>query len=155
MAVQIVLICLEAVIALAFLPMRICLTGHVSLERRSAALDVKLFAFRLVRVRTFVKNGRLNCTMNGKKPKKPSVKPEKMLKMASNLRDSDVRTSGIAALRIGLDDAMMSAAFGAMIRVLLLPLAVSGVYIENADKFELDIDINIKINLLQMAEIAL
>lgn len=155
MAVQIALICLEAVITMMFLPMRIGLTGHVSLARRRAELDVKLFALRLVRVRLFVKNGRFRCTLNGKKFKKPSNDPKKAIKMADKFLCSDIRRGGVAALRIGLDEAMMSAATGAMLQVLLLPLAKGGVYMSEEDSFELDVSINMRINLLQVADIAL
>ena len=144
MAVQIVLICLETIVALTFLPMQISLTGHVSLARSCAELDVKLFAFRVVKTRVFAQGGRFNCTVNGKKPKKSSLDPMKMIKIAINFQNSDVRRAGVDALKIGLNDAMKSAAF-----------AKGGAYISETDSFELDIGFKMRINLLQVAEIAI
>lgn len=156
MGVEIALICLEFAIVLAFAPLKISICGHISLARLSLQLDARVFSLRALRLRARVKDGKLVCTLNGKKPPKRRMDAKRLKKLPKNIDECAVIVKGRTLMKIGGEEAMSSAIASGAIMSAIAPIDQGGaVYMSANESFEVDIEIKTKLNLLQALYIAL
>ena len=156
MGIEIALICIQVLILIAFMPIKIRLDGHISLAHMSLEADVKAFSARVVRLRLKRANGEFKFTLNGKKPPKRRFDADKLRSLPTEIANSAVLIRGRMVAKIGARDAMTAAMAGGLIAALCATaIKESRVFIASSDSFEMDVGIRTKINLLQIAQLAL
>lgn len=156
MGLEIALICIQVLILVAFMPVKIRMDGHISLARLSLEVDVKVFAARVVRIRLKRAEDGFKLTLNGKKPPKGKLDVQKLLALPTEFARSDILLEGRMVARVGAEDAMTAALAGGCILAICAPIVKERrVFITSSDSFEMDVWIRTKINLLQVAQLAL
>ncbi len=152
MAWGIVVILIEAVLMLVLFPIKINVKAHASLDRKSLQLNLSVLKIPIVRLRgNLAKEPYLQ--INGKKAKiKDNAISVDAVKGAIDYAREQklLKYFNIIAL-FALDDAKNSAILCAILA--LLPLGIS-VYQCGGDRFDADCAVEIKINIMQILNIA-
>lgn len=154
MEALIVLVAVQIFITLLFAPLMIDVSGHATLNLMQAELDVGLYFARVLRLRLRSVDGALNLTVNGKKtykrPKLSDIPPS----LISRAARAGISADGRFTLRIGLDDMMLSALICGAVLAALAPITRNvSTYIGERQGLDADIEIKIKLNLAQIAEL--
>ncbi len=156
MGLEITLIALEALICLLFMPIKVGVRAHASLGALRLCADISLYKIRAIRIRGSIKGGKPVLTINGKPPERAHISAEKLLALPSEIGSVGVKKKGAMAARIGMGDAALSSALCAAVMLAFAPLAPEGrAYPDRSDGMYVDLNVDITINLVQIAQIAL
>lgn len=155
------LICLQALVALLFAPVRVKLHYHFSLNQTQSNVVLRVFRFSVLRIKIGVENDALAIIINGtpkplKRKKKDSGFPiEKIPKIITYLHAERIIAFSYLLAYIGGSDAMNSALRFALVGSLGDLLFHNSLTLPDYDNDRLDFDLNIKgdINLYQLLEL--
>lgn len=138
-----------------FLPIGVRVGAYVSLERQSVKANVKLFLAEVLRLRIANDGEKFAITLNAKPidDKRPNM--QSLAELRPKVSQAGVKAIGRITARVGMPTAMASALAVAILRAAVAPMAEAKIYVDKKEMFELDMQIKFKINLLQIAEIAL
>lgn len=156
------LICLQALVALLFAPVRIKLHYHFSLNQSQSNVVLKILYFSVLRIKIGVENDALAIIVNGNpkplKHKKSSngFPVEKIPKIVTYLRAERIIAFSYLLAYIGGSDAMNCALRFALVRSLGVLLCHNSLTLPDYDNDRLDFDLNVKgsINLYQVLELS-
>ncbi len=156
MQVQIALICLQAVIIIAFAPLNVRVLGHLSLAHMAIQTDVSLYGVRIASIRLRRAEGKLKLTLNGKRFPDRRPKLRTLMTVPSRFARSGAVMKASVVASVGATEAKDSAMLCGILHSFMSPVVQNAaIYASTGEAFELDFKLNFKINLLQIAQIAL
>lgn len=141
-------IAIEMVMVLLLFPFKFAIKTHMSLNEKKAVVELRLFGLSVIRLKCVIK-GEIELYINGKRKVKSGgkVSQGKVIELVRMLK-SDILYTNMLALVGG--DAKNCAIICAIIN--LLPFGKKNAYLgTNKDKFDVDINVELALNLVEIA----
>lgn len=159
MKTAIVLLTVQTFMLLVFFPLKWSVKAHFCLSRENTVLLFRLFGVKLVHLRLKSENEKLCLEMNGKKMQmmKKSGNSGTAKKALEYFRIEKIMFAGYALAYIGANDAKECAILCALTEIFVKPyLRECTTFADfKNERFDLDMTVKTKLNLFQLAELAI
>lgn len=160
MSTIITLVVFQFIIALLFLPLRMRVKVHFSLQRENTVLLFSIFGIDVVHLRVRDKNGKFVTEINGKPKKNKSNSSDGSkyaIKMFDYIKTENIVILGHAFAYMGAVDAKNSALICAVTEIFIKPIFNSCIAYPDFENERLDFDATVKtkLNIYQIAEMLL
>lgn len=148
MTVTMVCLGIEVILLLMFAPISIKVKAHFSLSRKSCQVDISVIGAKIVRVRAKATENDVKLLVNGKEkyPKEDRVALQNIIRSVRVIKVDNIRIKPSVVALIGIDEAKNSAILCALLCGIQ---GINAYPCVNGERFDADIAIKTKINILQ------